>query len=340
MISVIIPAYNAASHLPVALASLEEQDCRDFEVVVVDDGSLDATADVARSWADRLPSLTVIRTDNQGPLLARMVGVAQARGEYVMFLDSDDRYRREAVAVVAERVAVSRPDVLMFRLESGTCEKCESPQVLPVGWYEGPDIQVVRRVICEGQVNELCIKAFNRALFDPVVDKNRYTGIRYGEDLLQLILLMDRVRTVESIGDILYRYSPSDSSIIRRFDASHVRSLEVAVSVLLTYGARWGRECREASVRGVLRQYLRLMRIAALYGDRSSIVVVADSMNMLGLHGLSGSGLRFDHRLRLAAVKTGQPRLIALTECGSEHLKSSVRAVHRSVAWTRSTGRS
>lgn len=326
MISVVIPAYNAAARLPAALESLEEQDCRDFEVVVVDDGSQDATADVARTWAGRLPALTVVRTENQGPLLARMVGVAQARGEYVMFLDSDDRFRRETIAVVARRVAARSPDILVFRLESGASEKRESPQTLPVGWYEGSDIQEARRIICEGQTNELCLKAIRRSLCDPAADGYRCTGLHYGEDLLQLILLMDRARTLESIGDVLYRYSPTDSSSTRRFSPSHVRSLEVAVSVLLGYGARWGPECREASVRGALRQYLLLMRIAVLYGDRNSIGAVVDSMNRLGLRGLSGSGLRLDHRLRVAALKSGQPWLITLTERGGVKLRDSLGA--------------
>lgn len=90
--TVFIPTYNRAHLLPRALASLEAQTFRDFEAVVVDDGSTDATADLIADWRTRAGfPVTYFRQDNQGKYAAQNAGVELARGRFFVLLDSDDR---------------------------------------------------------------------------------------------------------------------------------------------------------------------------------------------------------------------------------------------------------
>ena len=86
-VSVIIPAYNAANTLRETLDSLDRQDSRDFEVILVDDGSSDGTAEMAR---ELLPGGRVVSQPNGGPAAARNAGAAHAKGEWLAFLDADD----------------------------------------------------------------------------------------------------------------------------------------------------------------------------------------------------------------------------------------------------------
>lgn len=88
LVSVVIPAYNAARTLPVALGSVINQTIDNFEIIVVDDGSTDSTADVARSFADA--RIRVLQQINAGHAAARNTGVAAAKGVYVGFLDADN----------------------------------------------------------------------------------------------------------------------------------------------------------------------------------------------------------------------------------------------------------
>ena len=89
MVSVIMPAHNSANTLGAALDSVLSQDYRNLEVLVVDDGSDDATAEVAASRRDQ--RLSLIRHSRQkGAAAARNTGMKKARGEFVAFLDSDD----------------------------------------------------------------------------------------------------------------------------------------------------------------------------------------------------------------------------------------------------------
>lgn len=87
--SVVIAAYNAAGTVGDAIGSALAQTCQDFEVIVIDDGSNDDTAEVASKFA-KDGRVRVYSQENAGPSAARNRGIAVARGEYVSMLDSDD----------------------------------------------------------------------------------------------------------------------------------------------------------------------------------------------------------------------------------------------------------
>ena len=90
--SIIIPAYCAEKTLWRCLQSVENQSFPDFEAIVVDDGSLDSTAQIAMSFANRDSRFQYIYQENQGVSVARNSGINHAAGEFLVFLDSDDQY--------------------------------------------------------------------------------------------------------------------------------------------------------------------------------------------------------------------------------------------------------
>jgi glycosyltransferase involved in cell wall biosynthesis len=99
LVSVVVPTFNSAATLPRAVASVARQTLRDWELIVVDDGSTDATRTVLEVWAQRLGErLRRVRTANRGPGAARNTGIDLARGRYVAFLDADDEFLPEKLA--------------------------------------------------------------------------------------------------------------------------------------------------------------------------------------------------------------------------------------------------
>jgi glycosyltransferase involved in cell wall biosynthesis len=89
-VSIVMPVFNAGAYLDQALASVAAQTYRDFELVVVDDGSTEARTRARLDAAAREPGVTVHRTPNQGPAAARNLAIERARGDYILPLDADD----------------------------------------------------------------------------------------------------------------------------------------------------------------------------------------------------------------------------------------------------------
>lgn len=88
LVSVIIPVYNGEKYLGEAIQSVLDQDYRPIEIIVVDDGSTDRSAEIARSYA----GVSYLYQENQGVSVARNAAIAMARGEFLAFLDADDRW--------------------------------------------------------------------------------------------------------------------------------------------------------------------------------------------------------------------------------------------------------
>jgi GT2 family glycosyltransferase len=109
-VSVVIPTYNRADLLPRAIESVLSQTRPPAEVVIIDDGSTDDTADVVARYVDRDPGrVRLLRVPNGGVARARNAGLAATRGEWIALLDSDDAWAPDKLAVQLAALA-ARPD--------------------------------------------------------------------------------------------------------------------------------------------------------------------------------------------------------------------------------------
>lgn len=118
IVSVIVPAFNAAPYLPECLDSILAQTEDDIEVVCIDDGSTDATPAILAEYALRDGRLGWVSQENRGLSESRNRGIDLSSGKYLLFCDADDRLRPDAVRALVEMAERERLDILFFGAET------------------------------------------------------------------------------------------------------------------------------------------------------------------------------------------------------------------------------
>lgn len=91
-VSVIIPIYNNEKYIKQCVESVLEQTLKDLEVICIDDGSMDDSAKIVKNIMSMEERIVLLQQANQGPGIARNLGIKKAKGKYVVFLDADDYY--------------------------------------------------------------------------------------------------------------------------------------------------------------------------------------------------------------------------------------------------------
>ncbi len=110
IVSIIVPVFNTAGFLPRCLDSLLAQTLRDIEIVCVDDGSTDGSAEILRDYVARDERVVAVFQENHGVEWARSVAMEKARGQYVMFCDSDDAYKPQMCERMVATIKANETD--------------------------------------------------------------------------------------------------------------------------------------------------------------------------------------------------------------------------------------
>lgn len=114
-VSVVIPFYNIEQHLRQCLDSVGGQTLRDIEIICVDDGSTDGSHAILEEYAAKDSRFRVLTQQNSGPGVARNTGMAQARGEYLVFLDSDDWFEANFLEKMVCHAEETKADITICR---------------------------------------------------------------------------------------------------------------------------------------------------------------------------------------------------------------------------------
>lgn len=134
LISVLIPVYEVEEYLDRCVQSVLAQTYENFEVVMVDDGSKDRSAEIASRYAEEYENIRLVRSEHAGVSHARNLLLENAKGEYVFFLDSDDFIDPETLQMLYDLAVKYDADITqgkMFRTQTDgyTANKLENPDI-------------------------------------------------------------------------------------------------------------------------------------------------------------------------------------------------------------------
>lgn len=218
--SIIVPVYNVEKYLGECIESLINQTYKDFEIILVDDGSLDNSPKICDEYAAKDNRIKVIHKENGGVTSARKVGVNNAIGDYIVCVDADDWVEDTYLEEFVKAIEIDNSEVICceYYTDDGT-KKTYSPLCYSEGLYKREDIKKeIFPILIEGSdcryfPNSVAVKAVKTELFvkyQNLVDD----GIRIGEDAAVIKPCIYDSNSIFIIKKPLYyyRYNPSSAT--------------------------------------------------------------------------------------------------------------------------------
>lgn len=211
LISVVVPVYNAANYLDACLESLRAQDYPNWEAVLVDDGSTDDSPRLCDAWAAKEPRIRVLHRENGGVSAARNAGIAEAKGELLAFLDSDDRIEPTFLSTL--RHIMGDTDLAICSVEDG------GQSATPMA-ESSLALDTLRRTpsrYADLAYINFCTNKLYRASIIQKYDLGFPVGVRRSEDVNFVQDYLMHCKTMAVTSDQLYHYDQHDGSAMHRF---------------------------------------------------------------------------------------------------------------------------
>lgn len=308
-----IPAYNAEYYLEECLKSLERQSQKDFEVILIDDGSRDRTGIICDNFKKKSFNTLVIHKSNQGVLSARKDIIEKARGEYIIFLDSDDCLRFDTVAECAKIAKKENyPDIIVFDYSTiQDFSSSNSTTTLQPGLHKKSEINSLRKALCSGELNSVCFKAIKTDILKPTTEQ--LPKLIYSEDFYQMILVLAESLSLYYLKFPLYFYRQNDQSNTKNFHLQYLFDLKITLSKLLTAGDLWN--LKKEAEKGAL---LQICYLASILVSDTSIKPACKKAHLdeikktileLQISKQSINTLRFDLRIIIRSLVKGNKHL-------------------------------
>lgn len=203
MFSVIVPVYNAEKYLDMCLDSISSQTFRDFECIIIDDGSTDGSSAILDKYIKIDQRFKVIHQINMGPSAARNAGLDIAQGDYITFVDSDDSIANDYLEKFALQIQVSNADIVIC----GLLEVYEDSIIERV--FESEDTaEIKKNILADFWPAYPCNKCYKKHLFENI----RFPLGVFFEDLLVIPKICLSARKIICISDKLYYYNRKNKS--------------------------------------------------------------------------------------------------------------------------------
>lgn len=230
MVSVIVPIYNVEKYLFECLESLNKQTFDDYEVLLIDDGSTDSSSDIAKKYCKNNSKFQYFRKDNGGLSSARNFGIDKAKGEWLMFVDSDDIVDSYFIEKLHNLVISSNTQI-------GVCSFKKFQDKEEISAAKQGETKVYSKeeyfnYFFDSAFMAACNKIYKKSLFNDI----RYPEKRIHEDFATTYKLIDKVSYISVINEELYNYRFNNNSItLSKIKHNKIDLLEVYKSIILFY---------------------------------------------------------------------------------------------------------
>ena len=235
--SVLVPVYNVEEYIDCCLKSIINQTYKNFEIILVDDGSKDNSGKICDAYQDKYVNIKVIHKENQGQLSARLVGLKYARGKYVVYVDSDDYIELDTLQKIHDVINTYGSDVVIYKwkiIDEKNNLLSDNVNCLFLEGVISKD-QIFKTLINSSNLNSMCIKCFMRELCDLNIDYSRYYQYKNAEDLLQTLPILAKASSFYYLNEALYSYRMNLNSVTHTFKKGSFKVLNIVRPILYDY---------------------------------------------------------------------------------------------------------
>lgn len=211
-LSIVIPAYNCEASIGKCLDSiLNEKYFNDYEIIVVNDGSKDGTLQICESYQNKYPNIYLINKENGGVSSARNAGLDIVKGEYIIFIDSDDYTEENFIEYVFSKLD-KKYDLVLFNNDV-VDKNGENLNVNNI--YSSVNYDFIFKEILAQKINQPWGKIFRT----DIIKKNNIrfnTELSLGEDLEFLLRYYVKIKSVVCWNEVLYHYVYTEGSLTNK----------------------------------------------------------------------------------------------------------------------------
>ena len=204
-LSVIIPVYQVEKHLRACLDSVLKSQSDNYEIILVDDGSKDRSPSICDEYRDRYPNITVIHQENGGLAAARNTGLEKAVGEYITFIDSDDKTEEGYIDFITLHLD-PKDDIIAFSYYIDD-EQTRSVRIKQL--EDAPSVSAadaLRALEKSGTFNMVWNKLYKREMLSSPPQVRFSPGTEPGEDLIFQCRSFEKAATISLVGKPFYHW--------------------------------------------------------------------------------------------------------------------------------------
>lgn len=231
-ISIIIAAYNCQEFICQCLNSLINQSFSNFEIICVDDGSTDKTLSILKKYEQKYNFISVYTQKNQYAGVARNTGMSHAKGEYLLFLDSDDFFEPQMLEVIYKRAKETDADIVVFNAqEYNMKENIFQPCKFPVS----PELFPDKKVFSYTEFGEKLFQANSCLAWNKLIKHNfvKKIGVKFGStkssnDTVFIYSLLAQAQKISLVNKILVNYRTNNPNSLQRSKSSSWESICLA----------------------------------------------------------------------------------------------------------------
>ena len=207
IVSVIVPVYNVEKYLNRCVYSIVKQTYQDLEIILVDDGSKDLSGKIADQWAQKNPKIKVIHKNNEGLSAARNRGIEEAKGDYLLFVDSDDWIHEDMISAMVKKI--EKVDIVCCGMMHAF-----KNQMIPTKWFDKEYVLSSKQALNLLVDNTILTSHIPRNLYRrELFEKIRFPEGKIFEDLRTSHKLIMQADSVYIVPDYYYYYFMRENSI-------------------------------------------------------------------------------------------------------------------------------